>query len=205
MGLKQNVISAFLSQPVRWVNFTFLNRMISPICYYVAASYVQNGRIKCATDANLTDRATYDPIDDVITARDNSFGETYWDEKSTLIHEGAHAILDCFYAGRDMNSAKVAAMRVVDDETIGYLAGAIYLLASKAGSLNGNEQGQPSYKAMKAAKPKLDALMAKPWSGCETMPFSVLEVKDLQAAIHRHEFYKNEWSNKATHNGLKRS
>ena len=205
MGLKQNVINAFISLPVRYVNFTFANRLISPMAYYFAASYVDSGRIRCATDATQTDRVTYDPVNDVITAVDNSFGERYWDEKSVLIHEGAHAILDAFYPVPSANNSKLKTMLVLDDETIAYLAGAIYLLAAKAPTPGSSEMGKPAYEAVKAAKPKVEVLMAKPWTGCDTMAFSTQDVKELQAAIKKHEFYKNDWNTIATHNGLRRS
>src|SRR6476646_2033574 len=94
MSLKQNVINALMSPPVRWVNFTFKKRMISPICFYMMAGFVNSGRVQCETDSKLTDHAEYDPSDDKIRAQDGDYGSNYWDEKSNLIHECTHAILD---------------------------------------------------------------------------------------------------------------
>ena len=201
MSLKQNVINALMSPPVRWVNFTFANRMISPMCFYMLAGYVNSGRVQCATDANVTDRAEYDPTTDTIRAADGDYGSTYWDDKSNLIHECAHAILDCIYAGKDM-SFKSAPMTVLDDETIGYLAGAIYLIA--AGAATGGTAGEPDYEARQIVRPKLATLMAKSWTGCETMKFTVQDVATLQAAIKKHRFYKNSWSSTAKQNGMSR-
>jgi hypothetical protein len=201
MSLKQNVINALMSAPVRWVNFSFANRMISPICFYMLAGYVNSGRVQCATDSSLSDHAEYDPGTDTIRAADGDYGGTYWDEKSTLIHECAHAILDCIYAGKDM-SFKSAPMTVLDDETVGYLAGAIYLIAAGAGT--GGTKGEPDYEAREIARPKITALMKKPWTGCETIAFTNQDVATLQAAIKKHRFYKNTWSSTAKQNGAAR-
>jgi hypothetical protein len=201
MGLQQNVLNALMSPPVRYVNFTFANRMISPICFYMLAGFVNSGRVQCKTNASVAGRAEFDPTNDEIVAEDGSFGDTYWDEKSTLIHECTHAILDCIYAGKDMDG-KWSPMTVLDDETIGYLAGSIYLIAANAGT--GGTPGAPDYEARQVAKPKVAALLAKPWTGCDTIAFTAQDVAPIQAAIKKHKFYSSNWSSTAKQNGMVR-
>lgn len=203
MGLKQNVINVLVSPPVRWVNFSFNNRMIAPMGFYQVASMVATDRIRCKTDSSLTNQAMYDPGSDTIIARDHSFGESYWDEKATLVHEAAHAMLDCLYAGKDLSGRSVP-MLVVDDETMGYLAGAIYLIAGNAPSIRSSNKGKPDYEAMQVSKPKVADLMSKPWDGCRTIAFERRELTTLQNAIKSHEFYKHDWHQHAHHDGATR-
>ena len=199
MGLQQNVINALMSPPVRWVNFNFAGRMVSPILYYMMAGYVNSGRVLCKSDSSLTDHAEFDPATDTIRARDGSYGDTYWDEKSNLIHECTHAIFDCIFAGKDV-MGKAAPMKVLEDETIAYLAGSIYLIAANAGT--GGTVGQPDYEARQIVRPKVAALMKKPWTGCETMDISAADVTTLEAAIKRHRFYSSSWMNTSKQNGM---
>lgn len=198
-----NVVNAFVSAPVKWVNFRFMDRMIAPLGFYYLAGLINAGEIKIDIDANISDGAQYDPTNTSTTSgriiiRDRSFGENSLAEKATLIHEGAHAILDRFYPGHDINGKK-STIRIVDDETMGYLAGAIYLIA--AGLSNSAIQGTLNYEATRIAKPKVEASMQRGWDGCLTMEFTSQEVKALQTKISRHQFYKNDWNQTATHNG----
>jgi len=204
MGLKENVINTLMSPPMKWVNFKFSNWGIQPFGFCILATYVNDGRIGVKVNHKLTDRATYDPVSNTIFARDHSFGATYWDEKSTLVHESAHAMLDCLYAGKN-SEGRSASMRVVDDETIGYLAGAIYLLASGSANISSTSKGDPNNEALKAARPKLNEMKARGWDGCYTMDFSTQDVRNLQAAIKAHAFYKADWNHRAVHNGIVRT
>ena len=106
MGLRRNVINAFVSDPVKWVNFSFMNRMIAPIGFYQLVRDLQSDVVHVEVDSTLKDRAEYDPSSNTIRAIDHSFGETFWDEKAALIHEGAHAMLDRFFVGQDINGKK---------------------------------------------------------------------------------------------------
>jgi hypothetical protein len=198
MGLKKNVIEALVSTPVRWINFTFANRMVSPILYYHLASLVDNNTVKCAVDSSLSNTATYNAATNTITASDGSYGETYFDEKALLIHECTHAILDCFYNGRDMNNAKAAGISVLADETIAYIAQAIYILAAKGNMPN--NQAKPDYQAVQSIRTKLAAVMAKGWSGCDTIHLTSADVAGLQTAIKKDSLY-SDWAQTAVHNG----
>jgi hypothetical protein len=198
MGLKRNIIKALYSEPTRWVNFRFLNRMIAPMGFYHLASLVHTGKIKVNVDGTLTNKALYDPSSNTIIARDHSFGEDQLAEKAILIHEAAHALLDRFFSGHDING-KRSTMRVVDDETIGFLAGAIYAIAANVSGLFARDK--PSNEAVKIARPKVKASMKRGWDGCYTIDFSPREVFSLQAAIKAHPFYKAECHLPAQHDG----
>ncbi len=59
----------------------------------------------------------------------------YHDEKSVLVHEAAHAVLDVLFAGRVIKGNRIvqaSPMRALDDEAIGFLAGAFYLVSAGA-------------------------------------------------------------------------
>ena len=198
MGLKTNVIKALASDPIRWINFTFANRMMSPIMYWSLAGLFDNNKITCAVDSSLSDTATYDPGSNTLTASDGSYGETYFYQKALLIHECTHAILDCYYNGRDMNNNKAGSINVLTDETIAYLAQAFYLVAAK-GNMPSNS-GAPDYKAVQIVKPKLEAIMKNGWTGCDTINFTTTDVASLQTSIKADPLYSN-WASTAVHNG----
>ena len=116
-----------------------------------------------------------------------------------LIHECSHAILDCYYNGRDMNNNKAAGITVLADETIAYLAQAFYLVAS-----NGNMPSNtalPDYRAVAIVRPRLDAIMKKGWTGSDTISFTTADVMSLQTAIKLHPEYSSNWASIAVHNG----
>jgi hypothetical protein len=198
MGLKTNVIKALASDPIRWINFTFANRMMSPIMYWSLAGLFDNNKITCAVDSSLSDTATYDPGSNTLTASDGSYGETYFYQKALLIHECTHAILDCYYNGRDMNNNKAGSINVLTDETIAYLAQAFYLVAAK-GNMPSNSSA-PDYKAVQIVKPKLEAIMKNGWTGCDTINFTTMDVASLQTSIKADPLYSN-WASTAVHNG----
>ena len=198
MGLKTNVIKALASEPVRWINFTFANRMMSPIMYWQLAGLFDKNTITCAVNSNLDDTALYDPANNVLTASDGSYGETYFYQKALLIHECTHAVLDCLYNGRDMNNKKAGSITVLADETIAYLAQAFYLVAAKGNMPNNS--AAPDYKAVEIVKPKLDAIMKNGWTGCDTINFTTADVAKLQTAIKAEPAYSN-WASTALHNG----
>jgi hypothetical protein len=196
MKLKDNLISALVSPPVRWVNFMHLNRGIAPIVFYRLAVDVHNGKVKTKVDSSIQGRiAYYDPGSNTVIASSHDFGSTYWDEKALLIHESAHAILDTIYAGKDMYGKK-APMKVVDDEIMGYLAGALYLVAAKAG---GPSQSGPEREALKIARSKLNP--DQPWDGCLTFKFTPSELQPLRAAISSDPMYRSDANRTATHDG----
>ena len=198
MGLKSNVLATLSSPPVKWINFAFANRMLSPVMYRSLYGLVDGGTIKCEVDSNLNDTAMYDPAKNKVIASDGSYGETYFYQKALLIHESSHAVLDCCYNGRDMNNNKAAGITVLADETIAYLAQAFYLVAS-----NGNMPSTttaPDYKAVAIVKPKLDAIMKNGWTGCDTINFTNTDVLGLQSAIKANPRY-SDWSSTAVHDG----
>ena len=197
MGLKQNVMGALLSEPAKWVNFIHENRGIAPITLYHLAVHVHNDNVKTKVDTSIQGRiAYYDPQSNTIIASGHDFGSTYWDEKALLIHESAHAILDGIYAGKDMLGKK-APMRVIDDEIIGYMAGALYLVAANAG---GSSKSDPENEALKIARSKLKN--RPPWDGCLTFTFTAQELLPLRTAIMKDPHYKSDANMIAVHNGL---
>ena len=198
MGLKSNVLATLSSPQVNWINFAFANRMMSPIMYRSLYGAVDGGKIKCEVDSNLSDTAKYDATNNKLFASDGSYGESYFYQKALLIHECSHAILDCWYNGRDMNNNKAAAITVLADETIAYLAQAFYLVASN-GNMPSNSTA-PDYKAVAIVQPKLDAIMKKGWTGCDTINFTPADVASLQTAIKAEPAYSN-WASTALHNG----
>jgi len=198
MGLKSNVLATLSSPQVKWINFAFANRMMSPIMYRSLYGLVDGGTIKCEVDSNLDDTAMYDPANNKLVASDGSYGETYFYQKALLIHESSHAVLDCYYSGRDMNNNKAAGITVLADETIAYLAQAFYLVASK-GNMPSNTAA-PDYKAVAIVQPRLDKIMKNGWTGCDTIYFTTADVMSLQTAIKADPLYSN-WASTAVHNG----
>lgn len=198
MGLKSNVLATLSSTQVRWINFAFANRMLSPVMYRSLYGLVDGGTIKCEVDSSLSDTAMYDPANNKLIASDGSYGETYFYQKALLIHESSHAILDCLYNGRDMNNNKATGITVLADETIAYLAQAFYLVASN-GNMPKNTTA-PDYKAVAIVKPKLDAIMKNGWTGCDTIYFTAADVTSLQTAIKADPAY-SDWASTAVHNG----
>ena len=198
MGLKSNVLATLSSPQVNWINFAFANRMMSPMMYRSLYGQVDGDKIKCEVDLSLDDTAMYDPANNKLTASDGSYGETYFYQKALLIHEASHAILDCWYNGRDMNNNKASGITVLAEETIAYLAQAFYLVASK-GNMPSNSAA-PDYKAVEIVKPKLDAIMKNGWTGCDTIYFTTTDVASLQSAIKAEPAYSN-WASIAVHNG----
>src|SRR5262245_738397 len=108
MGLKQNVANAFASAPVSRVNFSFANRLITPLAYMGLAFQMDGGRLKVAVDTNLAAgvEAEYrtDPTNTISGTifvptlnYAHSNDSDLWLKRANLIHEGAHAILDAFY------------------------------------------------------------------------------------------------------------
>jgi hypothetical protein len=193
------VLATLSSPQVKWINFAFANRMMSLICYQSLYGLVDNNTIKCEVDSTLNDIAKYDPgPPNKLVASDGSYGETYFYQKAMLIHECSHAVLDCFYAGRDMDNNKSAGITVLADETIAYLAQAFYLVAA-----NGNmpsDSRLPDYQAVEVVQPKLEAIMKKGWTGCDTIYFTTADVTGLQKAIKVHPAY-SDWASTAVHNG----
>ncbi len=197
MSLKSNLIAALTSEPVKWVNFTHANRGIAPIAFYMLAVAVHEDRVHTKIDRSIQGRiAYYDSGTNTVIASGPDFADTYWDEKALLIHESAHAILDGIYAGKD-SSGKPSRMRVVDDEIIGYLAGAFYLVAAKA---SGASQTAPEREAIKLARAKL--LPWKPWSGCEVFSFTATELQPLRSAVANHPAYRSVAQSFAPHDGF---
>ncbi len=200
MSLKSNVLSTLCMPELRAVNFMYNGRLIAPISWAFVAVMVNDGRIACGVDAAMTDKATYDPQTDTITARDNSYGE-YLDEKSVLVHECTHALLDVYNGARSEDGGS-ATMTVLQDETTAYLAGAIFSIETKltSGAIS------PQKEAIAVVKPKLTEIKKHPqWTtGCVYMQFSATDVLPLQAAIRSHRFYSADYRETAVHNGIRR-
>lgn len=196
--IKQNVLTTLASTHVKWINFTLANRMMSPILYWSLYGLVDNNTITCKVDDSLTDTAFYDATNNQIIAS-RGYGDTYFYQQALLIHECSHAILDHYYNGRDMNNNKKApGITVLTDETIAYLAQAFYLVGAK-GNMPSNSAA-PDYQAVKIVRPKLETIMKKGWSGCDTIHFTATDVADLHTAIKADPLY-SDWAQTAVHNG----
>jgi hypothetical protein len=198
MGLKSNVLATLSSPSVKWINFAFSNRMMSPVMYRSLYGLVDGEKIRCEVDSSLDDTALYDADKNKLFASDGSYGETYFYQKALLIHECSHAVLDCYYNGRDMDNNKATAITVLADETIAYLAQAFYLVAAN-GNMPSNTSA-PDYKAVDIVQPRLDTIMKGGWTGCDTIYFTNADVVSLQTAIKADPHYKN-WASIAVHNG----
>jgi hypothetical protein len=198
MGLKSNVLKTLSSPQLKWINFPFANRMVSPITYWSLYGMVDGGKVKCEVDSNLNDTAMYDAAANTLTASDGSYGETYFYQKALLVHECTHAVLDCCYNGRDMNNNKAAGITVLADETIAYLAQAFYLVASN-GNMPSNSSA-PDYNAVAIVQPRLAKIMKNGWTGCDTIYFTTADVTGLQTAIKADPAY-SDWASTAVHNG----
>ena len=197
MSLRENLINALISDPVRWVNFEHRNRLISPICFYILGSHVSDGKVSTKIDRSIQGRtAFYDPSSNTIIASDPTFGSTYWDEKALLIHESAHAILDILYGGMNIQGEKDP-IQVVDDEIIGYLAQAFYLVSANA---DGVSKSTPESEAIKVAKIKLPN-PRPPWTGTLTFRFTAQELQPLRNAIISSPLYRNNANAISTHDG----
>jgi hypothetical protein len=196
VSLKQNLISALTSEPVRWVNFEYKNWWIGPQAFYILAGHVYSGIVNTKIDRSITGRmAFYDQFSNTVIASDPSFGDTYWDEKALLIHESAHAILDVIYAGRNSSGVKQT-MTVADHEAIGYLAGAFYLVAANAAGMS---QVAPEREALKLARSKLSN--RPPWTGTLVFRFTAQELQPLRSAIINSPLYRNSANAIAPNNG----
>ncbi len=199
MGLKQNVLATLASPQIKWINLAFANRMLSPVVYRSLYALVDGGKvITCEVDSTLDDTAKYDPLNNKLVASDGSYGETYFYQKALLIHESSHAILDGIYNGRDMDNNKAAGITVLADETIAYLAQAFYLVASNGNMPN--KPAAPDYKAVEIVQPRLEKIMKKGWTGCDTIYFTTADVTSLQGAIKDDPAY-GDWASTAVHNG----
>jgi hypothetical protein len=214
MSITDNVTAVFSSPEIGWVHFQFANRLIAPAAYRSMLDLLKNKRLKCAVKSEIGNRAEYDPSADTIFAGDDGFGGIYHDDKSVLIHEGLHAILDSM-AGKD-SAGKAAPMKGLADETMGYLAGAIYLVAVKDSSIRDTPDNQPALEAVKAVRAKIDALNAA--AGIAKTPpftfdgipganpplsFGPPDVRALQAAIKQHRFYATTWNDTSQQDGIK--
>ena len=73
MGLKSNVLATLSSPQVKWINFAFANRMLSPVMYRSLYGLVDGGTIKCEVDSSLDDTAMYDPANNKLVASDGSY------------------------------------------------------------------------------------------------------------------------------------
>lgn len=199
MGLKSNVLKTLSSSYVKWINFAYAKRMMSPILYWSLYGMVESNKIVCETDSSLEDTAFYDVTNNKIIAS-IGYGETYFYQQALLLHECTHAVLDCYYNGRDMNNKAAGSITVLQDETIAYLAQAFYIVASKANYPS--DPANPDYQAVAIVRPRLEALMKAGWTGCDTMYFTDTDVAALQKAIKGQAAYSN-WSTVAVHNGVK--
>ncbi len=200
MSLRRNLISTLYSPPIRWINFDYQNRRISPIGFYLVANQIVANNINTQIDSSWPDRsAKYDPNSNTITANSNDFGGVYHDEKSVLVHEAAHAVLDVLFAGRVIKGNRIvqaSPMRALDDEAIGFLAGAFYLVSAGAA---GSSQLAPEREALKIARSKLKT--KKQWTGTQTFGITPKEAQNMRTAVASDKRYKTTAKGFATHNG----
>jgi hypothetical protein len=197
MGIKWNIINAIGAPPIMRVGFQFGNTVITPVAFIIVAQLIDKGRINTAVDSQMPAgaEAIYNPSTDTIVAPFDTYGRELWDEKSVLIHESVHAYLDAA-GGRITNGQS---MTCLDDETIAYLAGAMYLVAANVYT----SSGKIGTIAIKTVKSKM-AAAPTPKTLSETIAFSKQEVKDLQTAISTDPTYSADANSHAQHDGLKK-
>ncbi len=218
MTIKQNLVDTLRSPPMNQVYFRYNGWIIAPFGFYIIRSAVIKDFITTKVNSKLPPRVgNYDPGSDIIFAPTINFGSTDHGEKSVLVHEAAHAYLDMYAGKKFMKSKhqgkytlaqKVSAMKVLDNETIGYLAGAFYLVAAigPVSSASG-----PEREAIKIATTHLKPKTIMKVNGTRkppkalTKPFIITgkEAGPLRSAIQGHNLYKNNVKGNATLDGLK--
>jgi hypothetical protein len=214
MAVTENITTVFSSPEIGWIHFRFANRLIAPASYRSMLELLKSGRLNGGVNRDLGDRTEYNPSKDTIFAGNEGFGANLFVEKSVLVHEGVHAILDNM-AGKDADG-KAAPMKVLADETMGYLAGAMYLIVMHDAIVRDTPENKPSLEAVKAVRAKIEALNAAA-EKAKTPPFNFdgvpgsnapleftpTDVRALQAAIKQHPWYIKEWDDAAQHDGIK--
>ena len=136
--LKNTVMKVLTTAEIRWVNIEYvINRAltlnINSLSYFAVAAAIAKDRIDCVVDSSLdVTQAFYDASSDELTASNKDYGSEnstdYRLERALLVHEATHAVLDMY---------KGQSLPVIDEETIGYLAQAIYSRATKAPAVGG--------------------------------------------------------------------
>ena len=191
-----NVIKVLAKPAVAKINMVYGVRAIKNQYYTQISKKINDDKIKCVVDKTQIPSgaaAAYDSKANTIFGRDAD--QLYNDDEETVVHECTHAIFDML-KGETKDGNKVA-MRVLEDELMANLAGAMYLALS---------QLQTSASSNSIRGIALSIVKAKGVSGTTNTATSPIEfteddVKALAAAIKKDKLYSN-WAQKAPHDGV---
>lgn len=196
--MSNQALFAALGHPaLRFVNFTAFNRPINHLAFVVLIQQVQAGHIRVRSTSRIPAGAdaAYDPSCNTIFTPFMGFGGTA-SHDATFVHESTHAILD-IYAGRD-SSGRRRAMLVRDDEVMGYLAGALYLIGRNAAA--DGAATAPGRVAYSIATAKVGRNPSTPPT--DLVHFTQRELMPLQRAIANHPRYSADAMTPAHHDGV---
>lgn len=183
--LKRTVQSVLTTAEIRWVNIEYvispaLTVDINALSYFAVVAALHKGRIVCVVDSSLpVTSASYDGDANELAAANKNYGSSsstdYRLERALLVHEATHAVLDMY---------KGQTLPILHEETIGYLAQAIYSRATNAPAVGGalGEARKLIYKKSKGVT------AAQLNSGCHRFKFGAndADLRPLHAQVRAH-------------------
>ncbi len=188
-ALKQNVMDTLQGGPIAWVNFTASGRVIGTMHYaMLAGAWISPGRVKLVVDpSTIRPGAAAEYHGDVKTIFTRTPEIRYIDEKVTLVHECTHAGCDVIYGARIIDLV---------DETLAYLAGAIFWVATNAankGNANTLPTGNgPAGSALNIVTNKNISFIGTT-NAAGPIAFTNTEIAPLQKAIKENPLYRDKW------------
>ncbi len=188
--LASNTQGVLKDKATAWISFTLGSITVKGSNYAGIDSFITSGKIKCVVDASKIPggaSAIYDPSTKTIfgAAADLPYAE----EKSTMIHECTHAVLDTMKTSTT----------VLSDETCAYLAQAIFVFAM--GVQATFSSGSIAAEAYNVVKGKNVTMSGTP-DPTASIAFSATDVLPLQASIKKSPIYKNAWKGPSNYSGL---
>jgi hypothetical protein len=190
-GIFASAIRGTIAEPaVRMVNFRARGLGIGTMHFIIVSGSITRGIIKCKIDSSKVTRgaaAVYSSDDKTIYGlRAEGF---YADEKQTFVHECAHAVIHLM----GFNRARETKVKILDNETAGYLAGAMYVVAS--GQMLSNLNNAPASAAYRIASKKgIAAGSTVATNAGSPIEFSDAELAPLLAAIKADPLYRRKWN-----------
>src|ERR1700730_6451488 len=186
-GIFANAIRGTLAEPaVHMVNFRVRSLVIGTMHLLTVSAGITAGQIKCKIDPSKLASgaaAVYSPGDKTIYgSKAEGF---YADEKQTFVHECTHAVIHL------MGLARGRTVKNLDNETAAYLAGAIYVVASRQ-MLNTPKRISPHSAAHTIVSKK--GIGSSPTNAGSPIEFSDAELAPLTAAIRTDPLYKKDWN-----------
>lgn len=136
--LKRTVQKVLTKPEIRWVNIEYvispaLTVSLNALSYFAVAVALEKKRVTCVVDSSLPENvASYDSVTNELAASSDGYGSSnstdYRLERALLVHEATHIVLD-MYKGRRVP--------ILHEETIAYLAQALFSRATKAPAIGG--------------------------------------------------------------------